>query len=68
MDLQQCVADNHHDVEYFEQDFQRPACAADQLLSAQTVQAFTHEALSRKKFHGVTAPDECPSSENRILC
>tara|TARA_R110002051_G_scaffold36609_8_gene79349 strand:+ start:3690 stop:5480 length:1791 start_codon:yes stop_codon:yes gene_type:complete len=28
--------------------------ASEQLLSAQTVQAFTHEALSRKKFHGVT--------------
>ena len=28
--------------------------ASEQLLSAQTVQAFTHENLSRAKFHGVT--------------
>ena len=28
--------------------------ASEQLLSAQTVQAFTHEGLSRRKFHDVT--------------
>ncbi len=40
--------------------------ASEQLLSAQTVQAFTHEALSRKKFDEVTE-ESYRSARRRIM-